>query len=133
MCKLRHKILALAVLIAPLPAWAVELQVPSGQPVEFFEVIWEAEGDINTYRFRYIAPEIARESGKISFEQAEADIKHLCESSALPALIEQGRSVDKIVVSISDQEVAFGKSAPDVTQFFEVYSPDGATCIWEGF
>lgn len=109
------------------------MQVPSGQPVTFHEVIWEAEGDLNIYRFRYIAPEISRDGGRISFAQAEIDIKHLCESSALPALMAQKRPVDKIIISLSDQEVEFGKPAPEATQFFEVYSPDGAACIWEGF
>ena len=88
---------------------------------------------MNIYRFRYIAPEIARDGGKVSFDQAEADIKHLCETSALPALVAQGRQADKIVISISDQQVEFGKPAPEITQFFEVYSTDGAACIWEGF
>ena len=125
----------LALILAPLPqaGRAGAIEVPSGQPVEFFEVIWEAEGDLNTYRFRYIAPQIARDGGSIGFEQAEIDIKHLCESTALPALRVQNRAVDKIVISISDRQVEFGKVAPEATQFFEVYSPDGANCIWEGF
>ena len=112
---------------------AVPIEVPSGQQIEFYEVIWEAEGDLNTYRFRYIAPEITRDGGDISFDQAETDIKFLCETSALPALIEQGRPVDKVIISLSDREVEFGKAAPEATQFFEVYSPEGTACIWEGF
>ena len=68
----------------------------------------------------------SREMVAISaLKKAEIDIKHLCETSALPALIEQGRSADKIIISISDQPVEFGTTAPDATQFFEVYSPDG--------
>lgn len=130
---MRHRVLAVLVAISPLPALAEPIPVPSGQPIEFFEVIWEAEGDLNIYRFRYIAPEIARNGGRIDFDLAEVDIKHLCETSALPALIEQGRSADKIIVSISDRQVEFGTTAPDATQFFEVYAPDDSACIWEGF
>lgn len=126
-------IFSLIALINPLPTWAEAVSVPSGQHVEFFEVLWEVEGDESVYRFRYIAPDIARDSGKISFDQAEADIKHLCESSALPALAAQGRTADRIVVSLSDQEVEFGKAAPDVTQYFEVYAPEGTACVWESF
>lgn len=129
----RASIFSLIALIGPLPTWAEAVSVPSGQHVEFFEVLWEVDGDDDVYRFRYIAPDIAREGGKISFDQAELDIKHLCESSALPALVAQGRTADRIVVSLSDQEVEFGKAAPDVTQFFEVYSPEGTTCVWESF
>jgi len=126
-------LLVLALAGVPFSGLADPIPVPSGQPVEFFEVIWEAEGDLNIYRFRYIAPDIAREGGKVSFGQAEIDIKHLCESSALPALIAQKRPVDKIIISLSDREVEFGKAAPDATQFFEVYTPDGTLCNWEGF
>lgn len=127
-----HIILASMVCL-PLSVAASPIEVPSGQPVTFFEVIWEAEGEMNTYRFRYIAPQIARDGGSIGFDAAEQDIKHLCETSALPALIEQNRPVDRIVISVSDREVAFGKPDPEATQFFEVYTPDGTTCIWEGF
>ncbi len=127
-----HMVLA-SIVCFPLSAVAAPIEVPSGQPVTFFEVIWEAEGEMNTYRFRYIAPQIARDGGSIGFETAEQDIKHLCETSALPALIEQNRPVDRIVISVSDREVMFGKPDPEATQFFEVYSLDGAACIWEGF
>ncbi len=125
--------LAFLAALCPVVAGAEPISVPSGQLVEFHEVIWEAEGAENIYRFRYVAPEISREAGRINFEQAEVDIKHLCESSALPVLIAQKRSVDKIIISISDRKVTFGKPAPEATQFFEVYSPDGTTCKWEGF
>lgn len=124
---------ALITALCPMAAGAAPINVPSGQPVEFHEVMWEAEGDLNIYRFRYITPQIARNDGRINFEQAEADIKHLCESSALPALIAQERAVDKIIISISDRKVTFGTPAPEATQFFEVYSPDGTACKWEGF
>ena len=125
--------LALITPLCPLSAGAEAIEVPSGQPVEFHEVIWEAEGDLNIYRFRYVTPQIARDGGRINFEQAEADIKYLCESSALPVLIAQERPADKIIISISDRKVTFGKPAPEATQFFEVYSPDGTACKWEGF
>jgi len=128
------KITAAAMLIcAPFGLAAEMIKVPSGQPITFHDVIWEAEGDVNTYRFRYIAPEISRQGGSIGFDQAEQDLHHLCETSALPALIEQGRSVDRIVISLSDRIVEFGTSNPDATQFFDAYTPDGTKCIWEGF
>ena len=109
------------------------INVPSGQPVTFHDVIWEVEGDVNIYRFRYIAPQIARDGGRIGFDQAERDLRHLCEASALPALIEQGRAVDRIVISLFDYVVEFGKPDPNATQYFDAYTPDGTACIWEGF
>jgi len=107
--------------------------VPSGQPVTFHEVIWEQEGDKNTYRFRYIAPEIARNGGSIKFDQVELDLHYLCEKSALVELQTQGRKVDTIIVSLSDVAVEFGKTDPKVTQYIDAYTADGIRCIWEGF
>ena len=128
------RIILLCALMAASSAQAQTLiEVPSGQPVTFQDVIWEAEGDENTYRFRYIAPGIARDGGSVDFEQAEKDIKFLCEHSALSALRKQDRAVDRIVITLSDRPVEFGQPAPEATQYFEVYTPDGDTCIWEGF
>jgi len=118
---------------APLVGIAAEIPVPSGQPVTFHEVIWEQEGDKNTYRFRYIAPEIARNGGSIKFDQVELDLHYLCEKSALVELQTQGRKVDTIIVSLSDVAVEFGKTDPKVTQYIDAYTADGIRCIWEGF
>ncbi len=109
------------------------IEVPSGQPVTFQDVIWEAEGDENTYRFRYIAPEIARDGGSVDFDQAEGDLRYLCEQSALPALKRKERPVARIVITLSDRPVAFGETDPQATQFFDSYTPQGNSCIWEGF
>ncbi|WP_457645547.1 DUF6497 family protein [Profundibacter sp.] len=115
------------------PLLAGTIDVPSGQPVTFQDVIWEAEGDENTYRFRYIAPEIARDGGSVDFEQAEGDLRYLCEHSALPALKRKERPVARIVITLSDRPVAFGETDPQATQFFDSYTPQGNSCIWEGF
>ncbi|WP_457648169.1 DUF6497 family protein [Profundibacter sp.] len=121
------------VMAAAGPLLAATIDVPSGQPITFQDVIWEAEGDENTYRFRYIAPEIARDGGSVDFEQAEGDLRYLCEHSALPALTKQERPVDRIVITLSDRPVDFGKADPDATQFVDSYTPQGNNCIWEGF
>ncbi len=122
-----------AILVAPSVQAQALIKVPSGQPVTFQDVIWEVEGDKNIYRFRYIAPKIARDGGDIGFDQAEIDLRYLCEHSALAVLTEQNRDVDRIIVSLSDRAVEFGKTDPKATQFFDSYTPDGAACIWEGF
>jgi len=125
----------LSILVACLPQIlsAAPIAVPSGQPVTFQDVIWEEEGEVNIYRFRYIAPEIARDGGTVGFEQAEQDLHYLCETSALPVLIEQKRAVNQIVITLSDRIVEFGKLSPDATQFIDAYRPEGTSCIWEGF
>jgi len=112
---------------------AAQIPVPSGQPVSFQEVIWEQDGEKNIYRFRYIAPDISRDGGRISFDQAEPDLLHLCEKSALPSLREQNRDVDRIVISLSDIPVVFGKSNPKATQYIDAFIAQGIRCIWDGY
>jgi len=84
-------------------------------------------------RFRFLAPEIAREGGRIEFAQAEEDMKFLCESYALPRIAENGPKPTQIIISLSDRIVEFGSVDPAATQFFEAYRPEDTTCIWEGF
>ena len=111
----------------------VLINVPSGQPVHFHEVIWQQNEGQNVYRFRYVAPEIARDGGSVNFEQAEADLKYLCEQSALPALAGQGRLADRIIISLSDQKTDFGKTNPAATQYFDSFIPNNVNCEWEGY
>ncbi|WP_249139062.1 DUF6497 family protein [Actibacterium sp. MT2.3-13A] len=136
----RRAPILLALLAAPLPAAAsaqpseAPIAVPSGQPVSLIETIIGAPGPEGlTARFRFLAPEIARETGRISFAEAAPDMLHLCESYALPRLAEPGPQVSQIIISLSDRVVPFGQAAPEATQFFEAYRPEGGHCIWEGF
>lgn len=124
---------ALCLLLTALPAWAEEVTVPSGQSVTFLEAIQnEAGPDGLTARFRFVAPGIA-EGGGVDFETASADMEFLCQSYALPRIAATGPTPSQIVISLSERAVPFGQAAPDVTQFFEAYRIDGATCIWEAF
>lgn len=117
------------------PALAQSIAVPSGQPVTLFEVVAEDQVDLGQVwaRFRFLAPQIARGTGTLSFEQAEADMLHLCQTVALPALAADTRQFDLVLVSLSDREVPFGAIDPEATQFFEGYRPEEATCILEEF
>jgi hypothetical protein len=125
--------LALGLLLAALPAGAEEVAVPSGQPVTFVEAILNEAGPEGlTARFRFIAPGIA-EGGGVDFETAAADMEFLCQSYALPRIAATGPAPSQVVISLSASAVPFGEAAPDVTQFFEAYRIDGATCIWEAF
>ncbi|MFN3643285.1 MAG: DUF6497 family protein [Gemmobacter sp.] len=126
-----------AVLLALMPASAVAevVPVPSGQVVTLQDVIWNEPGDAGlTMRFRFVAPAIARNGGTVSFETAEGDMQFLCDTYALPrARTVTGPEPAQIVISLSDVPVAFGEAAPEATQFFEAYTPDGDTCRWEPF
>ncbi len=119
---------------ASTQAQDASLDVPSGQPITFSDVIWgEAGPEGVTVRFRFVAPRIQRDLGVMTFIEAEADMAHLCETYVLPRIAAPGPEVSQIVISLSDRKVAFGEAAPDVTQFFEAYRPEAGTCIWEGF
>lgn len=127
----------LAMLIA-LPAVAAQaadlISVPSGQGVKFVEVIHDAPGPEGlTVRFRFLAPAIARQGGRVDAEAAQADMAHLCDTFALPRLPVPGPAPSQIVISLSDRPVPFGQSDPDATQYFEAFRPEGGRCIWEPF
>ncbi|UWQ76160.1 MULTISPECIES: DUF6497 family protein [unclassified Leisingera] len=123
--------------LSVLSASAAEpVAVPSGQPVTLAEVLLdEAPGQAGETwaRFRFLAPEIARETGSVSYEAAAPDMDHLCETLAVPYLAGHGLTAARVVISLSDRMVPFGAQDPAATQFFEAYRPVAAGCMWEAF
>lgn len=128
---LAHALFAVTLLIAPLRLVAQELvAVPSGLKLWLHEIRREADHGI--VRYRFIAPEISRDVGKVSFQDVEADLEALCQTVALPSLTAEDTPT-QIVISLSDRAVEFGQSNPDATQFFEAFSLQDGRCVWEGF
>lgn len=128
--------LILTLLTSALPLRAEELiAVPSGQPVSLQDVILNQPGPEGlTARFRFLAPEIARQGGSIDFDTASLDMDHLCNSYALPRVLTgTGPRPGQIIVSLSDVPVIFGEITPQATQFFEAYTVENDTCVWEQF
>lgn len=121
---------AIALTLTATPALAID--VPSGQPIALHEVLVDDLGDEVWLRFRFIAPEIAREGGSVTYATAEPDFMHLCEALALPYIAEYTLSGEVIVISLSDRKTEFGQPDPAATQFFEAFRPVDNTCIWEG-
>lgn len=117
------------------PTWADEtIKVPSGQAITYIDTVHDASGPEGlTYRFRFLAPSIARDGGDISADAAEADMQALCDTFALPRLPATGPRPEEVVISLSDRLVEFGAPAPEATQYFEAYKPDDTACIWEAF
>ncbi|WP_260003565.1 DUF6497 family protein [Leisingera caerulea] len=112
------------------------IAVPSGQPVTLAEVLLDqAPGQPGQTwaRFRFLAPQIARGTGTVSYDTAAPDMDHLCGTLALPYLADRGMTAARVVISLSDRELPFGAQDPEATQFFEAYRPDGAACMWEAF
>ena len=122
--------LALAFILAATTAQAVD--VPSGQPVELQEVLVDQVSGETWLRFRFIAPQIARDTGAIDSVQAGPDMAFLCEAVAAPYIAQYELAGDVIVISMSDRRAEFGAADPDMTQFFELFRLNNNTCIWEG-
>lgn len=112
---------------------AVAQDVPSGQPVTLTEVLVDAVGTESWLRFRFVAPEIARGTGTISYTQAEDDFQALCETFALPYMTDFDLMADIVVISLMDRPVPFGTSDPQATQFIEAFRPAPEGCVWEAF
>ena len=111
------------------------VSTPSGQDVTFLDVVEDTESAVGSaMRYRFVAPGIARETGNVTFSQAEEDMAALCQEHVLPHLLTQDVELpQQIIIVLSDRAVEFGVADQDATQFFEAYRPEGETCIWEGF
>ena len=108
--------------------------LPSGQQVVLQDVVRDAPGpDGLTYRFRFIAPAIAREGGTVDVDPAMTDMAHLCETYALPRLAGGGPMPAQVVISLSDLALPFGEASAEATQYFEAYRIENGACIWEVF
>lgn len=115
-------------LCAPAVLAADGIAVPSGQPVSFIEFI--SEEATNTVRFRFLTPEIGK-----SFQYADVagDFQVVCDELVLPALVDAAIEPAQIVLSMSAVDIPFGEDDPSVLQFFEIFSIENGTCIWEEF
>ncbi|MEL6463914.1 MAG: DUF6497 family protein [Pseudomonadota bacterium] len=119
----------LVLLLSVAPAFAQD--VPSGQSVTLSEVLVDQVGAEVWLRFRFVAPAIARDTGTLTYAEAEADFQELCDGFALPYMSDFDLTADVIVISLMDEPVPFGTSAPDATQFFEAFRPGVDGCEWE--
>ena len=107
---------------------------PSGQAITYVETVQGQPGPEGlAVRFRFLAPQIARDGGTVDAEAAQADMEWLCETFALPRLPATGPVPSQVIISLADQAVPFGETAPEVTQYFEAYSLLDGHCVWEAF
>lgn len=123
-------------MLAAIPAAAAEpvtVAVPSGQSVTLSDILSDENPGAPWLRFRFVAPEIARDGGTVSHEVAGADMDWLCVNIALPYLAQHALAPARVVISLSDRAVPFGVTDPAATQFFETYRPENGLCIWEEF
>ena len=119
---------SVAILLAS-PANADPVVTPSGQSVTLYDVVLEPD----VARFRYLAPAIDPAGQALSYEDVASDFVWLCESFAIPGLVQANKSTEHVIIALSDRELEFGVAAPDAIQFIESYTVQGPTCIWDEF
>ncbi|WP_237212396.1 DUF6497 family protein [Ruegeria lacuscaerulensis] len=108
------------------------LPVPSGQPVHLSDVLLDNNPGELWVRFRFIAPKIGSTVGRIGYDVASADMEHLCQTLAVAYVAKYELDPARVVISLSDRPIEFGRSSPDATQYFEAYRLEQSRCIWEG-
>ncbi len=105
--------------------------VPSGNDLQLQEILYETRADSSRVaRFRYVMPLIRQ---GVEFAELEQDFFHLCIGVAVPYLAIEGETVDQVIISMADRETDFGVLSTLGTQYFEAFSVQNGTCIWEGF
>ena len=109
------------------------VSVPSGQSVSLNEVLIDDATGETWVRFRFVAPEIAREGGSVEYNAAAGDMEYLCRDLVIPYMSEFELAFTHVVISMSDRDVAFGDANPLATQYFEAYRLEDADCIWEAY
>ena len=119
--------------LAVSPLLADSAAVPSGQSVTLTEVLQDTVGSESWLRFRFMAPQIGRDAGGLSYAEAADDFAHLCDRVARPYLAEFDLAPDVVVISLMDRPVAFGTANPDATQFFEAFRITPGACAPDGF
>lgn len=105
--------------------------VPSGNEIHLQEMLFETRADdTRVARFRYVMP-LMRQG--IDFTEIEEDFFHLCIGVAVPYLAVSEETVDQVIISMADRETDFGVTTHLAKQYFEAFSVQDGTCIWEGF
>ncbi|MBO9477330.1 hypothetical protein J7382_07280 [Shimia sp. R11_0] len=105
--------------------------MPSGNEIHLQEMLFETRADdTRVARFRYVMP-LMRQG--IDFTEIEEDFFHLCIGVAVPYLAVSEETVDQVIISMADRETDFGVTTHLAKQYFEAFSVQDGTCIWEGF
>ncbi len=123
----------MAGLLTASSAAAGGIQVPSGIEVTRLEILQDNLMGELWLRFRYVAPRIGKDAGRVTFDVAAIDIDYLCAEDAVPHVLSHDLNPARIVVSMSDRAMEFGATDPDATQFFAAYRLEDGACIWEEF
>jgi hypothetical protein len=117
-----------------LPGSDEAFDVPSGQAVTLQEVIVDTPSpDAAIYRFRFLAPAIARDLGQMDFETSLPDMQHLCDSYAVTQIRPPMPVASQVIIAFSDRVLPFGETVPEATQFFVAFTVKDGVCVLEPF
>lgn len=101
--------------------------MPSGAQAYLYEVIGQGTDQL---RLRYVSARF--DPSALDPEALLADMTFLCQNNAL--VVTGGGDMPRhVTVSLADREAEFGIIDPNVSQSFEAFTVDRATCIWEAF
>lgn len=119
-----------------LGVWAVcgvahadTLRLPSGHEAVPHDSYWEE--DTGTLRLRFIVKAVADPAYGGDDSAVFADMEWLCADTGLAMIAADGNPWEGVTVTMMAEPVEFGRSAPDVVQFFEAFAVADGTCIWE--
>ncbi|WP_430464824.1 DUF6497 family protein [Tabrizicola sp.] len=116
------------------PGGDAAIVLPSGQSVTLIETLANSQGPQGlVVRFRFLAPEINRDTGSVDFQAAADDIAWLCENYALARVTGTTPMPSQIIISMEDRPVPFGEADPEAVQYFEAFRIEDGVCIWEIF
>lgn len=108
---------------------------PSGlfyaPPEALFEPVGAYDAARRLVRLRFVAPELA-DTDRYGIAQIEADFQVLCDGFGVEIVAQSAPNARQIVISVSAEQVAFGETAPNVAQYFDIFRIEDGTCVWEG-
>lgn len=83
---------------------------------------------------RYLSPNVARDTGIWGYEEVAPALDQLCDDDGVDAAnlaIEQGGTIDQIVVTVMDRVVDWGTADPEATMYRGAYSLKDGRCEWQ--
>jgi hypothetical protein len=115
------------------PGPGATVAAPSGQMLTLEEVLSEQDpwSEDVLVVVRLLAPAIAQ--GVPDDADLRADMDWACLTWGVPAAAALASNPDRVVVEMMAAPVPRGEATPGIRRFFETYSLEGATCIWELF
>jgi hypothetical protein len=122
--------IVVATLLGATPVAAQDITVPSGLDVRLFDVILEDTQQLA--RFRFVAPAIGGAT-PIAFSEVADDFQYLCDALVIPGLDANGWDAKEVVISLASQELPFGTTSAEIAQYFQPFSVQDNTCIWEDY